>query len=112
MRLIDEDFLRHPFYGSKKMTAYLKSKGIYVNRKRIQSLMRLMGLESVDPKPNISRQRKGHKVYPYLLKKMSITEPDHVCCSDITYIHLAHSFVYLTAVMDWAAAMCCHGKSQ
>ena len=80
MRLIDEEFLRHPFYGSRKMTAYLKSKGIYVNRKRIQSLMRLMGLESVDPKPNISRQRKGHKVYPYLLEKMSITEPDHVCC--------------------------------
>jgi putative transposase len=86
MRLIDEEFLRHPFYGSKKMTAYLKSKGIYVNRKRIQSLMRLMGLESVDPKPNISRQRKGHKVYPYLLKKMSITEPDppgsRLCLSD------------------------------
>jgi len=60
--------------------------------------MRLMGLESVAPKPNTSRQRKGHKVFPYLLKKMSITEPDQVWCSDITYIRLAHGFVYLTAV--------------
>jgi len=63
----------------------------------------LMGLESVAPKPNTSRQRKGHKVYPYLLKKMSITEPDQVWCSDITYIRLTHGFVYLTAVMDWAS---------
>ena len=103
MRLIDEEFLKHPFYGSRKMTDYLNRKGIAVNRKRIQRLMRLMGLESVAPKPNTSRQRKGHKVYPYLLKKMSITEPDQVWCSDITYIRLAHGFVYLTAVMDWAS---------
>ena len=96
MRLIDEEFLRHPFYGSRKMKDYLNRKGIAVNRKRIQRLMRLMGLESVAPKPNTSRQRKGHKVYPYLLKKMSITEPDQVWCSDITYIRLAHGFVYLT----------------
>jgi putative transposase len=97
MSLIDEEFLRHSFYGSRKMTAYLNRKGIAVNRKRIQRLMRLMGLETVAPKPNTSRQRKGHKVYPYLLKKMSITEPDQVWCSDITYIRLAHSFVYLNA---------------
>jgi putative transposase len=103
MRLINEEFLRHPFYGIRKMTAYLNRKGIAVNRKRIQRLMRLMGLESVAPKPNTSRQCKGHKVYPYLLKKMSITEPDHVWCSDITYIRLTHGFVYLTAVMDWAS---------
>jgi len=62
MRLIDEEFLRHPFYGSRKMTAYLNRKGISVSRKRIQRLMRLMGLESIVPKPNTSRQRKGHKV--------------------------------------------------
>ena len=66
MRLIDEEFLRHPFYGSRKMMVYLNRKGISVTRKRIQRLMRLMGLESVAPKPNTSRQRKGHKVYPYL----------------------------------------------
>ena len=94
------------------MTAYLNRKGIAVNRKRIQRLMRLMGLESVAPKPNTSRQRKGHKVYPYLLKKMPITEPDQVWCSDITYIRLAHGFVYLTANGIGPVAMCCLGKSQ
>ena len=103
MRLIDEEFLRHPFYGSRKMTVYLNRKGLSVNRKRVQRLMRLMGLESIVPKPNTSRQRKRHKVYPYLLKKISITEDDQVWCSDITYIRLAHGFVYLTAVMDWAS---------
>ena len=102
MRLIDEEFLRHPFYGSRKMKDYLNLRGIHVNRKRVQRLMRLMGLESIAPKPNTSRQRKEHKVYPYLLKKMSITEPDQVWCSDITYIRLAHGFVYLT-VMNWAS---------
>jgi len=100
MRIIDEEFLRHPFYDIRKMTGYLSRRGIPVNRKRIQ---RLMHLESIDPKPNTSRQRKGHKVYSYLLKKMSITEPDQVWCSDITYIRLAHGFVYLTAVVDWAS---------
>jgi putative transposase len=79
------------------MTAYLNRKGIAVNRKRIQRLMSLMGLESVAPKPNTNMQRKGHTIYPYPLKKMSITEPDQVWCSDITYIRLAHGFVYLTA---------------
>ena len=85
------------------MKVYLNRRGFPVNRKRIQRLMRLMGLESIAPKPNTSRQRKGHKVYPYLLKRMTITEPDQVWCSDITYIRLAHGFVYLTAVMDWAS---------
>jgi putative transposase len=89
MRLIDEEYLRHPFYGSRKMTAYLNRKGIAVNRKRIQRLMRLMVLESVAPKPNTSRQRKGYKVYPYLLKKISITEAVQVWCPDITYIRLS-----------------------
>jgi len=103
MSLIDEEFLRHPFYGSRKMMVYLNRKGLSVNRKRIQRLMRLMGLESVAPKPNTSRHRKENKVYPYLLNKMSITEPDQVWCSDITYIRLAHGFGYLTAVMDWAS---------
>ena len=97
MSLIDEEFLRHPFYGSRKMTVYLNRKGLFVNRKRTQRLMHFMGLESIVPKPNTCRQRKGHKVYPYLLKKISITEADQVWCSDITYIRLAHGFVYLTA---------------
>ncbi len=103
MKLIDEEFLRHPFYGSRKIRDYLNRKGFHVNRKRVQQLMRLMGIESVAPKPNTSRPRKEHKVYPYLLKKMSITEPAQVWCSDITYIRLGHGFVYLTAVMDWAS---------
>jgi len=103
MRLIDEEFLRHPFYGTRKMRDYLNRQGFPVNRKRVQRLMRLMGLESVAPKPNTSRPRKEHKVYPYLLKKLSITEPGQVWCSDITYIRLAHGFVYLTAIMDWAS---------
>ena len=93
------------------MKDYLNLRGIPVNRKRIQRLIRLMGLESVvAPKPNTSRQRKGHKVYPYLLKKISITEAGQVWCSDITYIRLAHGFVYLTAVMIGPAVMCCPGR--
>jgi putative transposase len=103
MRLIDEEFIRHPFYGSRKMRDYLNRKGFPVNRKRVQRLMRLMGIESVAPKPNTSTPRKEHKVYPYLLKKLSITESDQVWCSDITHIRLSHGFVYLTAVMDWAS---------
>ena len=78
MRLVDEEFLRYPFYGSRKMKVYLNLRGFPVNRKRNQCLMRLMGLESIAPKPNTSRHRKGHKVYPYLLKRMTITEPDQV----------------------------------
>ena len=100
MSLIDEEFLRPPFYGSGKMKVYLSLRGFPLNRKRFQ---RLMGLESVAPKPNTSRQRKRHQVYPYLLKKMSITEHDQVWCSDITYIRQANGFVYLTAVIDWAS---------
>jgi len=103
MRLIDEEFLRHPFYGSRKLRDYLNRNGFSVNRKRVQRLMRLMGIESVAPKPNTSRPRKEDKVYPYLLKKLSITKPDQVWCSDITYIRLGHGFVYLTAVMDWSS---------
>ncbi len=103
MRRIDEEFLRHPFYGSRKMRDYLNREGYSVNRKRIQRLMRLMGLESVAPKPNTSKRRKEHKVYPYLLRKKSITDPGQVWCSDITYIRMPHGFVYLTAIMDWAS---------
>ncbi len=103
MRRIDEEFLRHPFYGSRKMRDYLNRVGSTVNRKRIQRLMRLMGIESIAPKPNTSKRRIEHKVYPYLLRKMSITTPDKVWCSDITYIRMPHGFVYLTAIMDWAS---------
>jgi len=103
MRLIDEEFLKHPFYGSRKMRDYLRRRGFVANRKRIQRLMRIMGIESVAPGPNTSKPRREHKTYPYLLRGLSITEPNHVWCSDITYIRMAHGFVYLTAVMDWAS---------
>lgn len=103
MRHIDEEYLRHPFYGSRKMRDHLNRQGFTVNRKRVQRLMRLMGIESVAPKPNTSSAQREHKVYPYLLRNLSITEPDQVWCSDITYIRLTHGFVYLTAIMDWAS---------
>jgi putative transposase len=101
MRLIDEEYTRHPFYGTRKMRDWLCRQGHRVNRKRVQRLMRRMGLESVAPKPNTSKAAKGHKVYPYLLRGLEIERPNQVWCSDLTYIRLAGGFVYLTAVMDW-----------
>ena len=101
MRLIDEQYTRTPFYGVPKMTAWLCREGHWVNEKRIRRLMRLMGLEAVYPKPQLSRSCPEHKTYPYLLKGVMIDHPDHVWCSDITYIRLLHGFVYLVVVMDW-----------
>lgn len=101
MRLIDEEYMRHPFYGSRKMTTYLRRLGYKVNRKRIRRLMRKMGIQSIAPKPGTSIPGKGHKIYPYLLKGLDINQSDQVWCSDITYIRLQGGFVYLTAVMDW-----------
>ncbi len=106
MRLIDEEFLKHPFYGSRKMRDYLQRRGFSVNRKRIQRLMRAMGIESVAPKPNTSKPRGEHKTYPYLLRGLSITNPNHVWCSDITYIRMNHGFVYLTAIMGLGQPLC------
>lgn len=101
MRLIDEEYLRHPFYGSRKMVAYLKRKGFLVNRKRVSRLMRLMGIQSLAPGPKTSQPSKQHKVYPYLLRNLDIVRADQVWCSDLTYIRLPQGFVYLTVVMDW-----------
>ncbi len=101
MRRIDEEYTRHPFYGSRKMVAWLKRQGHAVNRKRVRRLMGRMGLESVAPKPDTSRPARQHKIYPYLLRTLAIERTDQVWCADITYIRLAHGFVYLTAVMDW-----------
>jgi putative transposase len=101
MRLIDEEYMRHPFYGSRKIRIYLKRQGYSVSRKRVQRLMRKMGIQSLAPKPNTSSRRKDHKIYPYLLKGMNINRSNMVWCSDITYIRLSGGFVYLTAVMDW-----------
>ena len=101
MRLIDEEYTEHPFYGSRQMRNYLRRKGYKINRKRVQRLMRKMGLQSVAPKPNTSKSHPEHKVYPYLLRGIDVSYANHVWCSDLTYIRLTGGFVYLTAVMDW-----------
>lgn len=101
MRLIDEEYTRHPFYGSRQLCSYLCRQGYVVNRKRIQRLMRIMGLVSVAPKPNTSKRNKEHKIYPYLLRNLVIDCPNQVWCTDITYIRMQSGFVYLVAIMDW-----------
>jgi len=101
MRLIDEEYTRHPFLGSRGMRNYLRREGYRINRKRVQRLMLVMGLASIAPQKRTSIPAPGHRVYPYLLRKLDITRPNQVWCSDITYIRLKHGFVFLTAVMDW-----------
>ena len=101
MDLIDEQHTSTPFYGSRRLTAYLNAKGHEINRKRVQRLMRLMRIEAVYPKPKLSRRLENHKIYPYLLRGVNIERPDHVWSTDITYIRVSNGFVYLTAVIDW-----------
>ncbi len=101
MTLIDGEYTRRPFYGSRKMRDYLRRQGHQVNRKRVQRLMRLMGLRSVAPTPNTSKPAKEHKVYPYLLRNTEVTRPNQVWATDITYLRLRGGFVYLVAIMDW-----------
>jgi putative transposase len=101
MALIDREYTDHPFLGSRGLTAWLRGEGYPVNRKRVQRLMRLMGLEAVYPKPRLSVGGAGHKVYPYLLRGVAIERPDQVWSTDITYIPLPAGFMYLTAVLDW-----------
>jgi putative transposase len=101
MKLMDEEYTRYPFKGVLKMTAYLKELEHNVNIKRVRRLLRLMGLEAIYPKKNLSKAQAGHKKYPYLLNGLNITRPNQVWSSDITYIRLAQGFVYLTAIMDW-----------
>lgn len=96
MRRIDEQYLQTPFYGSRRMAVVLK-----VNRKRVQRLMRRMGIEAIYPRRATTRPGAGHKIYPYLLRNLAIERPDQVWASDITYIPLRHGFLYLAAVMDW-----------
>ena len=100
-RLIDEEYTRSPFYGSRKMVAYLERCGHSVNRKRVQRLMRTLGLAGMAPGPNTSRSHPQHKVYPYLLRGVAVTKPNQVWSTDITYVRLARGFVYLVAVIDW-----------
>jgi len=101
MREIDEQYLVTPFYGSRKMTTHLTRKGYDVNRKRIQRLMRLMGLEAIYRKPRLSQKIDEHKIYPYLLRNVAIVRPDQVWSTDITYIPMVYGFLYLVAIMDW-----------
>ena len=101
MRHLDELHLKFPFYGSGKMTQTLKSKGIEVNRKRSQRLMRKMGIEGIAPKPDTSSPHKDNPTYPYLLRKLDICRVNQVWATDITYIPLAHGFAYLVVFMDW-----------
>jgi putative transposase len=101
MRWIDEQYLATPFYGSRRMTAELRKAGRRVNRKRVQRLMRLMGLEALGPKPKTSYPSAQHRVYPYLLRDLAIDRPNQVWAADITYIPMARGFLYLVVVMDW-----------
>jgi putative transposase len=101
MRLLDEQYLQMPFYGSRRMTAWLQVEGHDVNRKRVQRLMQIMGLDGLTPRRSTSRPAKGHRVFPYLLRGVEIAHADHVWSTDITYIPLRGGFMYLTAVMDW-----------
>ena len=101
MRLMDEEHLRRPARGSRQMVDFLKDLGLGVNRKRIQRLMRKMGIESLAPKPCTTVRNEGHRVYPYLLRSLDIVRPDQVWCCDITYIPMQFGFFYLVAVMDW-----------
>jgi putative transposase len=100
-QLIDEEFTRHPFYGSRKMVVFLKVMGHTVNRKRVQRLMRQIGLAAMAPGPNTSRPHPAHKVYPYRLRGVPVVRPNQVWSTDITYIRLPHGFAYLVAIIDW-----------
>ena len=101
MRLLDEQYTATPFYGSRRMQVALQEAGHRVNRKHVQRLMRLMGLEAVGPRPRLSEAHPGHRVYPYLLRNVPIVRVDQVWSTDITYVRLRHGFVYLVAILDW-----------
>ena len=101
MRLIDQQFLRIPFYGSRQMMASLERSGETVNRKRVQRLMALMGLDAIFPKPRTTVAAPDARVYPYLLRDRVLTHVNEVWSSDITYVLMKHGFMYLTAVIDW-----------
>jgi putative transposase len=101
MKLIDRQYLAAPFYGARKIAAWLKSQGHLVNRKRVSRLMRIMGLKTIYRRPRTSTPALGHKIYPYLLGGMKITRPNQVWAADITYLPMARGFLYLVAIIDW-----------
>jgi len=101
MRLLDEQYTRTPFYGSPKMTLWLREQGYEINHKRVERLLRVMGLKAIYPKPNTSKPHPEHKIYPYLLRDVEIEHADQVWSADITYIRMRAGFLYLVAVIDW-----------
>jgi len=101
LALVDAEYTRHPFFGSRKMTVYLRGMGYRINRKRIQRLMGILGLTGMAPGPNTSLPHPQHKIYPYLLRGVVVTRPNQVWSTDLTYIRLPRGFVYLVAVIDW-----------
>ena len=101
MRRIDAVFVARPFYGSRRIAVTLSTGAERVNRKRVQRLMRLMGIAALGPKPRTSRPSPGHKIYPYLLRNVAIERANQVWCADITYVPMRRGFLYLVAVMDW-----------
>jgi len=101
MRLLDEEYTRHPFYGVEKMTEWLREQGYQVNEKRVRRLLRLMGLMAVYPKPRLSQPAAGAQIYPYLLRDVRVERADQVWSSDITYVRLWQGWIYLVAIMDW-----------
>ena len=101
MRLIDETYLAYPFFGSRQMTRWLRRQGERINRKRVQRLMRRLGLEAIYQKPNLSRAQAGHRIYPYLLRHLAVTRPNQVWETDITYVPVQGGYAYLCAVIDW-----------
>ncbi len=103
MRLIDEQFLETPWYGSRQMARHLRRLGYGVGRKRVRRLMRLMGLQAIYQKPRTSDPHPDHRIYPYLLRGLTIDRPGHVWSTDITYIPMRRGFLYLVATMDWAS---------
>jgi putative transposase len=102
MRRIDELFLKYPFYGSRQMVRQLRREGVIVGRHRVRRLMRLMGLAAIYQAPRTSDPHPQHRIYPYLLRNLEVTRPNHVWCADITYIPVQRGFLYLVAIMDWA----------
>jgi putative transposase len=101
MKLIDHQYMATPFYGARKIAAWLKSERHNVNRKRVRRLMQLMGLKAIYRRPRTSKPAPGNKIYPYLLNGMEITRPNQVWCADITYIPMARGFLYMVVIMDW-----------
>jgi putative transposase len=101
MKLIDRQYLSTPFYGARRLAAWLKNQGHQVNRKRIRRLMQVMGLKAIYRRPRTSQPAPGHKIYPYLLSGMRITRPNQTWAADITYIPMARGFLYLVAIIDW-----------